>query len=410
MLSRFARYLDRTWDFSQTAALVRDCRQWSEIPTSAVYLSCFGMFALRLPSFNAMEAELRLPRRWDPWVGDKKPSADTLGYVLERMDLNTLRIALAKMNHQMKRKKILKSKSSPYFIAAIDGHELFCSFKRCCEKCLVREIEVKDKIIKQYYHRVVVLQIVDAWPCLILDIEPILPGEGEAVAAERLLQRAKKLYHRFFDILTLDALYLQAPFLKKVMNLGWEAIIVLKQEKRDLYQDVDILMPLTSPKIFSTPTGTKTHWDMENLTGWQQLGKPIRVVCSSEVEHQRERIAGRWKTRTVIHNWRWVTTLPSNLADASQINRWGHARWDEETRGFMELTQYWAMDHCFHHHPNAILACLLILAQAFSLTTVFFQRNLKAPIFKSLSRLALSRLFADDLAKLWTGYFWIHPP
>lgn len=254
------------------------------------------------------------------------------------------------------------------------------------------------------------MQIVDAWPCLILDVEPILPGEDEVGAAELLLERAKKLYPRFFDILTLDAFYLQAPFLKKVIHWGWDAIIVLKQERRELYQDVDILMPLTVPELFSTSTGTQTHWDLENLTGWRQLGNPIRVVCSSEVERKRERIAGRWQTRTVIHNWRWVTTLSKGLAEASQINRWGHARWDEETRGFMELTQYWSMDHCFHHPPNAIIACLLILAQAFSLTTVFFQRNLKAPIFKLLSRLTLSRLFADDLAKLWTGCFWIHPP
>lgn len=136
----------------------------------------------------------------------------------------------------------------------------------------------------------------------------------------------------------------------------------------------------------------------------------MRAVCSQETKTKRERVANTWQENTVISNWRWVTTLSPQLFDASQVNRAGHARWDEETRGFMELTQYWSMDHCFHHHPNAIIACLLILAQAFSLTTVFFQRNLKAPVFKSLSRLALSRLLADDLAKVWTDYFWVHPP
>lgn len=410
MLSRFAKYLDRTWDFSQAAAQVRDSRDWFEIPTSAVYLSCFGMFALRFPSFNALEGELKLPQRWDPWVGARKPSADALGYVLERIDLDTLRGPLVKVNHEMKRKKILKSKCPPYFVAAVDGHELFCSFKRCCEMCLVREIEVKKEFVKQYYHRVVVLQIVDAWPCLILDIEPILPGEGEVAAAERLLERAKKLYPRFFDILTLDALYLQAPFLKKVIHWGWDAIIVLKQENRELYQDVEQLMTITFSKMVTTPLGQTQHWDLENLTTWSQMDKDVRVVCSQETKTKRERVANTWRKNTQVSDWRWVTTLSSKLFDASQVNRAGHARWDEETRGFMELTQYWSMDHCFHHHPNAILACLLILAQAFSLTTVFFKRNLKALRFKSLSRLALSRLFADDLAKLWTGYFWVHPP
>lgn len=163
MLRRFAKYLDKTWDFSQAAAEVQDSREWFEIPTSAVYLSCFGMFALRLPSFNALEGELKLPRRWDPWVGAKKPSADTLGYVLKRMDLGSLRGRLVKINHEMKRKKILKSKCPPYFAAAVDGHELFCSFKRCCPMCMVREIEVKGEIVKQYYHRVVACRRCKSW-------------------------------------------------------------------------------------------------------------------------------------------------------------------------------------------------------------------------------------------------------
>lgn len=412
MLSRFAKYLDRTWDFSLGVSQVWDSRNYFEIPTSAVYLSCFGMFALRLKSFHALEAELQLPHRWDPWVGERKPSADTLGYVLERIDLNSLRSFLVEINHAMKRKKILKPKSPPYFVAAVDGHELFCSFKRCCQMCLVREIAVKGELVKQYYHRVVVLQIVDAWPCLILDIEPILPGEGEVAAAERLLSRAKKLYPRFFDILTLDALYLSAPFLKKVIHWGWDAIITLKGENRDLYQEVEQLMKITPPQIVHIPAGTIQHWDIENLTTCSRMDKPVRVVCSQETKTKRERVALTWQENTQVSDWRWVTTLSRQVFDSSQVNRAGHARWDEETRGFMELTQHWAMDHCFHHHPNAILACLLILAQAFSLTTVFFTRNLKCPHLKSLPRTSLARLLADDLSRRFGGtdYFWTHPP
>jgi hypothetical protein len=410
VLSRFARYLDRTWNFSDTITSLQDSRLWSKIPTSSVYLSCFGMFALRLGSFNALEAELKIPGRWERWVGERKPSADGLGYVLERFDLATLRNCLVKINHEMKRKKILTSKSPPYFVAAIDGHELFCSFKRCCDQCLIREIEVKGELVKQYYHRVVVLQIVDAWPCLILDIEPILPGEGEVQAAERMLLRAKKLYPRFFDILTLDALYLSAPFLKKVMELGWEATIVIKQENRDLYQDVQQLITIASPEIVTTPAGQTQRWDIENLTTWPQVERPMRVVVSQETKTKRERVAKNWKEITVFSDWRWATTCSSKLFDTALVSQIGHARWDEETRGFMELTQHWSMDHCFHHHPNAILACLLILAQAFGLTTVFFKRNIKSPHLKSLSRLSLARLLADDLSKAWTTYFWTHPP
>lgn len=304
MLARFARYLERTWDFSDTIGSFTDSRAWSKISTSSVYLSCFGMFVLRLQSFNALEAELKLPHRWEAWVGKEKPSADTLGYVLERIDLFPLRSELVRINHQMKRKKILRSKCPPYFVAAIDGHELFSSFKRTCDRCLEREIEVKGEKVTQYYHRVVVLQIVNAWPCLILDMEPILPGEGEVSAAERMLERAKKLYPRFFDILTLDALYLSAPFLKKVQALGWEAVVVLKQENRDLYGDVEGLMKMIPPKTVQIAKGETQRWDMEGLTTWPQMGRPMRVVVEQTTQTKRERVARKWRETMVESHWR----------------------------------------------------------------------------------------------------------
>lgn len=60
-------------------ALISDTRQACRVPTSAVVLSVFGMHALRLGSVNELEAQLRIPSRWEPWVGPRKPSADTLG-------------------------------------------------------------------------------------------------------------------------------------------------------------------------------------------------------------------------------------------------------------------------------------------------------------------------------------------
>ena len=412
MLGRFAKYLDKTWNFSNSLDEVRDHRVWSAIPTASIYLSCFGMFSLGLPSFNAMEEQLVAPQRWEPWVGKKKPSADALGYALERFDLESLRRRLVKRNHEIKRKKILQSYCKPYVAAAVDGHELFCSRKRCClpTHCLERQIETAHGPITEYYQRVVVLQIVDAWPAMILDLEPILPGEGEVTAAKRMLERAKKLYPRFFDILTFDALYLQAPFTKTVIHLGWDLVVVLKQENRDLYKDVNGLMTITPPKTVETSHGQIQYWDLQDLCSWTQLGQPIRVVCSQEKKIIRERIARKWVEKVVPSEWRWISSLSAEAFDASQVGRIGHSRWDIENRGFMELTQHWNMDHCFHHHPTAILALLFILAEAFVLCSIFYKRNLKPILQSKICRLSLSRLFADDLSKTQSVSFWAHPP
>ncbi len=144
VLSRFAKYLERTWDFEELLSHVHDGRLEPQIPVRAVWLSEFGMHAMRLGSHNALGQELKIPARWDPWVG------------------------------------------------ALDGQEPYCSFKRRCPGCMRRDIKVEGGIKTQYYHRYVVLQLVGVTPVLELDIEPLLPGDTEASAGLRLLKRFTK--------------------------------------------------------------------------------------------------------------------------------------------------------------------------------------------------------------------------
>jgi len=392
---------------------VRDSRPRSQIPAANIFLSVFGLFAVRLSSLNEMEQQLKIPRRWDAFVGKRKPSADTIGYSLEHFDLERLRDNLSVVAHQAKRKKALKRLSptlSPYWVAALDGHELWFSESRCCDQCLIRDIGTTEGIVRQYYHRVVVLQMVDVSPALILDIEPILPGEDEVAAATRILKRLPQRYPRFLDIITVDALYLRAPFVQAVEDMRLDVVVVLKQENRELYQDVEGLLKLTPPTKITGLHGPIQRWDIEGVTSWTHLGKSVRVVRSLEKVTERVRVARQWKEETIQRDWRWMTSLTATRASTEVIARCGHARWDIENRGFNELSQHWAMDHCFHHEPNTILAILLILALAFSLTTFFFDRNLKPQVREGHTRLFLAHCLAEDLIRSAAISFWSVPP
>ncbi|MGH9669948.1 MAG: transposase, partial [Terriglobales bacterium] len=283
--------------------------------------------------------------------------------------------------------------------------------KRCCAECCVRQIEVAGAVIREFYHRYVVLQLVGVAPALILDAEALRAGETETHAALRLLRRVKERLPRFIDVLTLDAFYLQAPFVKQALELGYGLAIVLKQEARDLYQDVEGLLKTAQPERLATLSGSALLWDFKDLRSWEQLGRPVRVVRSLEEKRLRERIGGQWIERTVTQDWRWAVVFPDAQQPAAEkIRQWGHARWDEETRGFGELTKHWHLDHCYRHHPTAMLACLLILFLAFVLTTVFFTRNLKAPLRQGKTRLHLARLLYDDLVRGGPQSFWAQPP
>ena len=371
------------------------------------------MHALRLGSHNALGQQLKMPERWEPWVGNRKPSVRTIERSTESMDIAGQRDMLATIARAAKRKKVFRRLyPDVHWVGALDGQEPYCSFKRCCPQCLRRELTINDRPVIQYYHRYVVLQLVGVVPALPLDIEALMPGDTEATAGLRLLQRFTRSNPRFLDVVTLDAFYLQAPFVLDVLELGLTAQIILKQENRELYQDAQGLYAITP---FETIHGIGKEirlWDIEGLNSWKSLGRPVRVIRSLERETVIERVAGKTMMRVEERDWQWAIIAPEGAEKvAPEIGRrWGHARWDEETRGFGELTQHWNLDHNYHHHPTAMLVNLMTLFLAFFLTTIFFDRNLKPPQREGRTRLHLSGLFMDDLVLQPYESFWGHPP
>jgi hypothetical protein len=62
-------------------------------------------------------------------------------------------------------------------------------------------------------------------------------GEAELAPALRLLERVLAAYPRAFDLLLADAYYAVAPFLNFLLEHGKQAVVVLKDERRDAYED-----------------------------------------------------------------------------------------------------------------------------------------------------------------------------
>src|SRR5258708_28756388 len=120
-----------------------------------------------------------------------------------------------------------------------------------------------------------------------LAIEWLRPGEGEDTAALRLLRRLPALYgSRFFDILLLDALYAQSPVLQLVQEIGWDAVISLKQNSRELYQSAVRLFAQRPPdSTFTEKRSHKTYQIQVSDTGGlptiADYPPPARVVRSA---------------------------------------------------------------------------------------------------------------------------------
>lgn len=388
-----------------------DARINPRIPTANIWLSAFLMFVLRIGSFNGLEQELRRAKRLESFVGRRKPSADTIGRVLSGFDRAELRKMVVKTNRGAWRRKAIHSRvGESYRIAAVDAHELWASRARCCQQCSVREVTVgkkdKKRKVKEYYHRVVVAQWVGVTPPGILDVELIKPGEGEVVAAKRLLERIFLNYSRLVDVITADALYLEAPFISTVLDAGKHVVIVMKQEQRDLYQDADRLRALFEPRIIHEGAKTIRAWDIPDLSSFRTLGRAIRVVWAEEETIKRKIIGGNPTQVPERETWIWVTDLPANVVPTAKIRQWGHDRWNLENRGFNELVNLWHMDHCFIHDSTAIEVLLLTLSLAFLLTYLFYERNLKPTARLFMTRLALTTRLLEDFALIAESNIW----
>ncbi|MFQ5814261.1 MAG: hypothetical protein ACE5I2_13880, partial [Anaerolineae bacterium] len=315
MLRRWAVYLEKVFDFRVRVTQLGDRRVKPRIATANVWLAVLAMFALRLRSFHRLEQELRRAKRWESWVGTEKPSADTVGRVMTRLE--GLRELVVVLNRIAWRNKAIHLRpQESYRVVAVDGHELWSSRARCCPECLVRHVTVGDQTVVAYYHRVVMAQWIGVRPPAILDLELIKPHEGEVVAARRLVKRLFSSYGRLIDVISADALYLEAPFVREVLEAGKHVVVVLKQEARDLYQDALRLRPFVEPKLIEEGSRTTRLWDLAELDSFRSLGRPVRVVWAEEETVTRRLVGGKLQQKREQATWIWVTDLSAGVVPA----------------------------------------------------------------------------------------------
>jgi hypothetical protein len=428
-LHSFSEYLNKVFHFRDYLPQLGDARHGPEIPPQAVFLALFHGFVFRLPSLQQLEADLAEPHLQRRVGVERAFGDDVLRYSLCGFELESLEHMLVDVNRRLKRNKAFDpGRVQGRIVAALDGVEVLSSYSRCCDSCLQRRVTVLDAEGQpvqrtQYYHRAVGCQIVSSPVKPLLAVEWLQPGEGEDTAALRLLSRLPALYGSpFFDILLLDSLYAQAPVLKLAAQVGWDLVISLKQEARELYQTaMGLFIHRPADHCFTTRQAGKEYavrlWDTDGLPFTQDHPQPVRVVWSQETLTQNHYRRGQLAPETTEHQWLWVTTLDSRIFSGPQVRQLGHDRWKQENNGWNDLTQNWALKHAFLHAckhrpktvspsgerqlvPNRGLAAVtLILCLAFALTSAFILLHSKIFRRYEVSYLEIARQLYRSLWK-----------
>jgi hypothetical protein len=380
-MAQFLGYLAKVFAFGRMVRTVRCRRPYPTIPTRCLFLSLFLGAVLRTGSYLDLSKQTKR-RRWQHLIHWSHRISDAaFHYVSERFNLADLRQSLAEVNKTLKANKALEScRIKGLLFLSLDANEHFHSRSRCCPCCCQREVQETDaqgqkQTVVEYYHRYVFAQINGSKVNVLLDLEPIRPGEAEAEAALRLLGRLRRVYGvRFFDAVTVDSWYVQGPFLTAVEKLGWEWVVVLKQERMTVFQEARALSAgqKATLEFADKARGRQVKlWQIKDLDFSEGYGGKVRVVHSEEQWMETKIVGGKTISQPQTSHWWWLVSEGLQGYPCAVVYEGGHRRWGIENKAFNELTQYYHLEHCYHHESVAMLAQMLILMLGFVLFSAF---------------------------------------
>jgi hypothetical protein len=391
------RYAEKIFHLSsEVIEPVTDHRPLPRISTSLVVKAVLAVYWSRLGSLNALEMT-REAKFWKTWLGHPLCSADSLGRIVASMDADTLRQGIHHVYDRLKRNKALADLYG-LGVAVLDGHETSASYRRCCGGCLKRTTASGET---QFYHRNVTLMLLCGSPPdrpavrLLLDLEPQRAGEGELTTALRLLERVLAAYPRAFDVVLADAYYGVAPFLNFLLVHGKNALVVLKDERRDAYKDAAGLWAQLPPQPGNYDSRRCLWWDFSDLLSWPEVKGSTRVVRSEESWTVKPQLTKEETSQTTC--WVWLTTLSVAQARTEQLVRLAHLRWDIENHGFNELVNGWHADHVYRHQSRAVACFLLLSFLAYNIFHAFFALNLKPELRRGRTMTFWVRLIAAEI-------------
>jgi len=400
VLRRLIGYTEKVFQLStRVLDRVTDHRSLPRISTSLVVKAVLAIYWSRLGSLNALEMT-RSAAFWKSWLGGPLCSADSLGRIAARIDAATLRQGIHHIYERLKRNKALPDLHG-LAVAVLDGHETSASYRCCCKGCLKRSMSNGQT---QFYHRNVTLMLLCGSPPgrpavrLLLDLEPQRPGEGEVATALRLLERVLTAYPRAFDVLWADALYAVEPFLNFLLAHGKDALVGLKDERRNAYQDAAGLWAQQPSLRGSYASRSCQWWDIPDLLSWPKVKGVTRVVRSEESWTVKPQLTKEVTAQTA--SWVWMTTLSVEQARTEQVVRLAHLRWDIENHGFNELSNGWHADHVYRHQPQAIECFLLLAFLAYNVFHAFFALNLKPELRRGRTTAFWVQLIASEIHAL----------
>ena len=389
MFRRAVRYSRKTFGLFDELKNITDGRIKPRIATVKVAIAIFSVQLANLGSLNNFSQQV------------SQPSVSTIARSADTMSIDDIREVNLNVYKKARRSKMLTSHKGRW-IGVVDGKEITTSDYCKCSHYKRRKLrDKKGKLKYQYYHQFVAFILACSDFSFTLDIEPILPGEGEKTSAYRLLKRVCKIYPKAFSLVIGDGLYLNGKIFKLLEAHHKKTIAVLKEERRLLFEEAVSLSLMTEPEVYREGGTSYRVWEHTISGCWDGYGKDVRVIVSEETTTRRahSKDGKGWEDVKEVSNWMWATNLDASesIGDLKNTVKVCHSRWHIENRCFKETADMWNAEHIYRHSANAIMVFLLFLFMAVNIFNIFRSRNLKDKKIRTKLNLIM-RLKADFLS------------
>lgn len=385
---QFESYLDKVFGFADLVAALPEGRMYPLHPWKKVFDAMFLGSACQFATVHRIEFESKtgmLSKRIGPL------SEDTMGYAMQRQDIEPLFALGCTIAKRLKRNGVLGSTwARGRVVAAIDGIEICSSYSRCCDTCLERKIErkVDGKICEclQYYHRISAVTLVSTPFPVFLGIRFQQDGETEVACSQTLLQQlVEQLGRRFIDVLVADALYLQTPFVGAIEALDLDWVINLKDNQPALLAEAECLAGVPAACQWSADNEDFSLWHLPQVD-WPvanrrvQIVKTIRVKKTKRVKMERVGEVRVKKQEEVSHQ---STNLYASNVDLGSISpvfihHLGRSRWTIDVTAFQTITTHCHLKEPSVHQDVALVVLTMIRVLAYTLITVFYHRQVRS--------------------------------
>jgi Transposase DDE domain len=387
----FETYLDKVFAFSAKVGALPDSRQSPRHHGKKIFDAVFLGAACQFPALHRIETECKsgaLSKR----IGCL--SEDAIGYALERQDPSAIFALSCDFACQLKRNGIFRSDwSRGLVVAAVDGIEICSSFARSCDHCMERKVkhmvdgELREEL--QYYHRICAVTVVSSAFPIPLGIRFQKDGETEVNCSLSLFQDLlDHVGRRFLDLLVADALYLQAPFVRAVEALGLDWVINLKENQPELLAEAQ---RLTAGAALHRDGDEKQELELWHAPEvyWPVADRSVRVVKTVRTQ-QKKRIRvglnddGRRRPQKEMVVEQSTNFYASNLELGTIppvfVHQLGRSRWVIDTEVFQTITTDGHLKKPSVHQGRgqALIALTMIRVLAFTLTLVFFHRQVRS--------------------------------